>query len=383
MRFSPSAASRWMTCPGSVRMSEGIVLPPSEYAVEGTAAHQLLEFCQRFDFEPQVYVGQTLETKDGNVVVTEDMAEAVGLFLSEIANLPAASSRIEMRLDSKAIVGLGGTADYVNVVGSELHLYDYKHGAGVPVQVEGNKQLLTYAGLAMEHFGHAEKVVLKIIQPRAESYGGDDGPKVKAWEVTPVQVREHMQAVAETVEIAKSEIAPLVPGDHCRWCPAKTKCPKLHQLSVAEAKDDFRLPSPVELTEEKILFLLDYAPVLEDFLRGVKEHARRLVESGANLPGWKLVESIGNRRWDGNDEKIGETLVSLGFHQDDLFEPAVLKSPSQIEKVRPSGMKAKDAKQLVDSLTYRPVNGTSLVREGDRRPAVTSKAANDFTRIES
>ena len=382
MRFSPSAATRWMSCPGSVRMSEGIVTPPSEYAVEGTGAHQLLEFCQRLDFEPKAYIGQTLETKDGGVVVTEDMAVAVELFLSETANLPAESSHIEMRLDSKSIAGLGGTADYVNLVGSELHVYDYKHGAGTPVAVEGNKQLLTYAGLAMEHFGHADKVVLKIIQPRAESYGGDDGPKVKAWVVTPEQVSEHMQAVAEIAEVAKSEGAPLVPGDHCRWCPAKPTCPRLHQLAVAEAKDDFRLPSPVELTEEKILFLLDYAPVLEDFLRGVKEHARRLVESGAKLNGWKLVESIGNRKWDGDESEIGTSLVSLGFHPDDLYEPAVLKSPSQIEKVRPSGMRAKDAKSLIDYLTYRPVNGTSLVREGDRRPAITKNAANDFSRIQ-
>lgn len=387
MRFSPSASVRWMTCPASVRLSDGIVIPPSEYAVEGTGAHQLLETSQRLGIDPAALLHQTMATKDGPVVVTEEMVDAVNVFLAEIADLPAETSSIEQHLVSRSIAGLQGTADYVNIVGKEIHLYDYKHGAGVAVAAEGNKQLLTYAGLVLETYretvGEPEKVVLKIVQPRAESYGSDERPKVQRWDVSPAQVDEHMAEVKSAVATALREDAPLVPGDHCRWCPAKSQCPKLHQLAVAEAKSDFRLPSPVELTEEKLLFFLDYAPVLEDFLKGVREHARRLVESGAGLPGWKLVESVGHRRWSGNEEDIGRKLVGQGFHPDDVYEPRQLKSPSQVEKVRPAGMKAKEAKAVVDEFTTRPINGTSLVREGDRRPAVTNKAASDFTRIQS
>ena len=383
MRFSPSAASRWMTCPGSVRMSEGIVQPPSEYAIEGTGAHQLLETSQRLGIDPAALLNQTLETKDGPVLVTAEMVEAVGVFLAEIAGLPEETSCIEQHLVSSAIAGLQGTADYVNLVGEELHLYDYKHGAGVSVSAEGNLQLLTYAGLAIETFGQPEKVVLKIVQPRAESYGGDEQPKVKQWTVEPAQVHEHMEAVKAAVELARREDAPLVPGSHCRWCPAKAQCPQLHQLAVSEAKADFRLPAPVELDEQKLLFWLDMGPILEDWLKGIRDFAKRRVEGGEALPGWKLVESVGHRKWSGDEEDIGRYLSAQGFHPDDIYEPRTLKSPSQVEKVRPDGMKAKDAKEMVSELTHRPVNGTSLVREGDRRPAVTNKAANDFTRIQS
>ena len=382
MRFSPSAATRWMTCPGSVRMSEGIVLPPSEYAVEGTGAHALLEYSQRFDMPPEEMVGKVIETKDGPVVVSEEMAESVGVFLAEITDLPTANCFIEQRLVSKSIAGLQGTADFVCKLEGVLHLYDLKYGAGVPVQVENNKQLLTYAGLAMEHFGHAETVVLKIIQPRAQSYGGDEAPKVKTWSVDREQVQEHMAAVADAAAIAKRDDAPLVPGDHCRWCPAKAQCPKLHQLAVSEAKADFRLPAPVELDEQKLLFWLDMAPILEDWLKSIKDHAKRTVEGGNPLPGWKLVESVGHRKWSGVDEETAARLLDAGWHVDDIFEPRELKSPSQMEKVRPDGMKVKEAKQLLDDLSIRPVNGVSLVREGDRRPAITNNAANDFGRIE-
>lgn len=372
-----------MTCPASVRLSDGIVIPPSDYAVEGTGAHQLLETCQRLDIEPKALLGETLVTKDGPVVVTEDMVDAVKVFLEEIAELPVETSHIEQQLASRETEGLQGTADYVNVIGSaELHVYDYKHGAGTPVAAEGNPQLLTYAGLAIETFGQPEKVVLKIVQPRAESYGGDEQPKVKRWEVTPAQVNEHMEAVKAAVEIARREDAPLVPGDHCRWCPAKAQCPKLHQLAVQEAKADFRLPSPVELDEQKLLFWLDMGPVLEDWLKGVRDHAKRRVDGGEPLPGWKLVESIGHRKWKGDEEDVGRKLVGQGFHPDDIYEPRTLKSPSQVEKVRPKGMKVKEAKVVVDEFTHRPLIGSSLVREGDRRPAITNNAANDFTRIE-
>lgn len=323
-----------------------------------------------------------MQTKDGEVEVTEEMVEAVVVFLEEIRQLPEVTSVIELTMSSGEVEGLQGTADYLNTVGDVLHVYDYKHGAGVAVEAENNLQLLTYAGLAMEHFGREfDAVVLKIIQPRAQSYGGEEAPKVKQWTVSPAQVKEHMAAVKAVAEIARREDAPLVPGDHCRWCPAKPQCPKLHQLAVSEAKADFRLPSPVELDEQKLLFWLEMGPILEDWLKGVRDHAKRHAET-AGLPGWKVVEGVGNRRWSASDEEIAIHLVNEGFHPDDVWKPRELCSPSQMEKVRPEGMKVKEAKELIDQHTVRPTTGTVLVRETDRRPAITNNAANDFTRIE-
>ena len=382
MKFSPSAAGRWLTCPGSVPLSVGIESPASEYALEGTGAHQLLEICQRLGVHPNAMLGRVLETKDGNVVVTEEMAESVEVFLQETKFLPEETSHIEVFMTSQVVEGLQGTADYCCVEENVLHVYDYKHGAGVPVAAEGNLQLLTYAGLAMERFGAFDSVVLKIIQPRARGEGGDDAPKVKQWVVDRAQVEEHMERVRMASLVARGDQPPLVPGDHCRWCPAKPHCPKLHQLAVSEARHDFRLPAPVELDQQKLLFWLEMGPILEDWLKSVRDFAKREVELGHPLPGWKVVESIGNRKWAGLDEEIAQRLINQGFHPDDVYEPRKLKGPAQVEKCPPNGMKVKDAKAFVTELTTRPVTGTSLVREGDKRPAITNTAANDFTRIE-
>ena len=40
-----SAAHRWMRCPGSIRLSDGIEAPASTYAEEGAAAHVLAKIC--------------------------------------------------------------------------------------------------------------------------------------------------------------------------------------------------------------------------------------------------------------------------------------------------------------------------------------------------
>ena len=43
-KLSPSAAARWINCPGSIRLSEKVPPPPSsDYADEGTLAHAVAE----------------------------------------------------------------------------------------------------------------------------------------------------------------------------------------------------------------------------------------------------------------------------------------------------------------------------------------------------
>ena len=45
-KLSPSAASRWINCPGSVALCATLPKPPSTfYADEGTSAHALAEKC--------------------------------------------------------------------------------------------------------------------------------------------------------------------------------------------------------------------------------------------------------------------------------------------------------------------------------------------------
>ena len=58
-RLSPSSASRWVACPGSVALCEKVKVPESSFeSDEGTAAHQVFEICLRTGLDPWAFVGQ-------------------------------------------------------------------------------------------------------------------------------------------------------------------------------------------------------------------------------------------------------------------------------------------------------------------------------------
>ena len=58
-KLSPSSAARWMTCPGSVTLSEGIKDVSSSNASEGTMMHAFAAKCLETGTDAAGYVGQT------------------------------------------------------------------------------------------------------------------------------------------------------------------------------------------------------------------------------------------------------------------------------------------------------------------------------------
>ena len=57
---------------------------------------------------------------------------------------------------------------------------------------------------------------------------------------------------------------------------------------------------------------LDLAPVLRTWANAVEEFAKDEAKAGRVVPGWKLVESLGNRKW--RDESVaGEAILAVNF----------------------------------------------------------------------
>ena len=81
-RLSASKSHRWLKCPGSVKMSEGIEDKPSKYAEEGTQAHELAERClcsgkDMFD----------LMKEDNSLVIPLEMANAIQFYVDYVREL--------------------------------------------------------------------------------------------------------------------------------------------------------------------------------------------------------------------------------------------------------------------------------------------------------
>lgn len=364
-KLSPSAAERWMTCAGSVVLSEGMPEKSSAFAEEGTKAHGVAETLLR---------GEHPGAVDGA------MLDAVLVYVNHVQTL-GGKLHIEQRVAVNEQVY--GTADAVVWLENERHLHvvDYKHGAGVAVEIHDNLQLKIYALATLLTFKYpATQVTATIVQPRCPHA---DGPirSITFDVVDLLDFHADLEDAVVAVAFANGErgitdwaeryLEPSEKG--CRWCLAAPKCPALKNKAQDMAKQVFApgLPyDPLELAKT-----LDFLPILEGWVKNVREFAYGEAEKGREIPQWKLVEKRATRKW--KDETSVPAYLNQYAAVDEaaLFERKLI-SPAAVEKLLP-----KDQRGLLDELTVKESSGHTLVHESDKRPAIKVDAASAFTAV--
>ncbi|HUD74475.1 MAG TPA: DUF2800 domain-containing protein, partial [Terracidiphilus sp.] len=138
--LAPSAAERWMTCPGSVVLSDGMPESQSEYADEGTAAHA---FAERWLLMHFAQHGQSPFIGEPD----KEMASYVKLYVDECIRLAPKGAKVYVEKQVAVNEDVHGTADFISwrPDTSTIFVRDLKYGAGVAVNVERNIQLRIYA----------------------------------------------------------------------------------------------------------------------------------------------------------------------------------------------------------------------------------------------
>jgi hypothetical protein len=383
-----SGAYRWLKCPGSVRMSEGVEDVESKYAREGTAAHNLAYQCLSSGLSPLSFInGGTVKVPnpDGteeDYPVSADMAESVIVYIKEVR-------RIALELGVEVVPGmleqpfhlgwvdeeLWGTNDFmVGVPFDTLHVYDYKHGAGVVVDAEDNEQLLYYAlgALGEDNPNQYSDVCLNIVQPRACR----DGEPIRSWKVSVEEVyRWGREVLAPGVAATRDPNAPLAEGGHCRFCRAHSFCPmaisSMASLAGLSAKDVFaksevKLPSVNIMTKEQCIRAYKVIPLFENWVKSIKENLMERALAGEDFgmeggEGLKLVEGRSSRSW--KDAEQAEKAVVALIGKKAYTQPA-LKSPAQVEAELK--LIATDAPKKIEGLTETS-RSKALVPESDKR----------------
>lgn len=244
--FSASGAERWVNCPGSVQLSEGIPARDSIWSLEGTKAHEVLEHLIKSADD------LSLLPTSYDPAVTPEM-KAHGLNAAKfILNLHYETEDSELLVETRVYLKfihpeMFGTFDgaVVDHFGT-LHAFDYKYGAGVPVSPVKNLQMIFYGiGLADQYHWNFKRVRLWIIQPRIKGY---DGPVY--WEVTTAELKGYIELFRKGVEAALTKPKEYREGKWCHWCPAKRGCPLKRELRNEEAKKIF---SPIpQMGKEKV-----------------------------------------------------------------------------------------------------------------------------------
>lgn len=377
-KLGASGAERWMNCPGSVRLSEGIADKGSYVAAEGSVAHGVAEV--RLTKNHVTPLGTEI-TYDGHiVVVTQEMLDAVEVYRQAVndARMPGDILHVEQKFHLKEIhPDLFGTADCVIWCPSmqRLDVLDFKYGAGVPVEVANNKQLKYYALGALLELGYPAKLVtVTIVQPRCPH---PDGP-VRSVTFDAIDLLDFAADLAEAAEAAGKPDAPLRAGDWCRWCPAAGICPEQRKQAQELARIEFSAPAvqppaPGSLTPVQIADVLEKAPIVEAWIKAVREHAYTQAEAGNPPPRHKLVDKVAVRRLK-NDFEPFQLADALCVEAHEIYAEPKFLGIGELEKLAP-GKNAKERAAALEPFVVRESSGHVLVHESDRRPAVDRNAA--------
>lgn len=357
-----SSVHRVMACPASYRRSKTAPRgSTSSAASEGTMLHTIMEAVYADDKDAKDLVGGTFNDK---LIFTEDMR------VEQIVPAITATEKLLDLIDADELVleqfveyapGLvGGTLDMIAVSADEktLLLNDYKFGF-LTVSPENNKQILLATLAASvdpktKHlFDKAEKFVGAITQPK--SYD-DTAP---TWTFT----KKELYAFEDELFIALEEAESLDPraasGSHCKFCPAAPFC--------SEKKLAAQSALVMNLNDaEQLSAVLDMVDELDVFIKSAKALAHDLLEKGANIPNYKLVQKRASRVW--VEPEIVETIIRNDRKMKiaDAYTMK-LKSPAQIEKL------CKTLELPYSKFEEQQVkmsSGTTMVHESDKRPPI-------------
>ncbi len=360
-----SSSERWMNCPGSVELIKNLSLPQTdepEYRREGTAAHEALALCLLNAYDAWEVVNRTMSN---GVVVSIEMADAVQVFLAAVRDgrPPGLQQWVEVQIDNPEFhPQFYGTVDLGLLYTDLLEVDDLKYGLGVIVEVWHNPQIMYYAyGLLMKlpKADRPSKVRLRIIQPRAFH---PDGP-VREWIVDADVI---ISWAENTLRPAMSSTSvELVPGPHCRFCPAKLVCPVMTSLFEAAVSADPK--RVVELNDAALDVQYPMIEAVKFYLKALEEETFRRLQAGKVLSHSKLVHKKANRVW----KPGAEAVLKLTYTPEQLYDPPTFKSPAEIEKL------GGRARPLVHEYAFTPESGLTVASTSDKRVGVKVPASSE------
>lgn len=366
-----------MNCPLSVRLSKDMPeLNDLEEADRGTSLHEhaedgLVSALTKGE-EDFMFFTSTLRNEDNEAA---QMVIDYVAFVGELEKaFKANCSKEELETVKRYVEetfelskNVGGTADYllsgIREGFKEVVVIDFKSG-WEKVSAVDNPQLIIYAlAHSITRWGTLpDKIRVRIFQPQ------DIGNPVKretlllplilAW-LEEIKTVENLAIdLSLKEEVTEDDIEVYVnPGDWCKYCKAKPKCPKLHaklkNVGATMTKDLTQIPLPdlVEIfrNEEKLIGLIKSAGV----------YLKRLKEVGVDVPFTKLVETKGKRGWALTEKETADHLKKRGIK--DPFKKKVI---GIIDAEKALG------KGAVDDLTVLPPVYTKLVCVEDPREAL-------------
>jgi hypothetical protein len=314
--FAPSSAARWTACPPSATLAQGLPERTSAAAEEGTRVHSVIQRALQTGelpppLAPWVPAGKNMPDHD------------VARYMQDyVRQLGGGKLLIEERV--VLAKGCWGQIDIGHVTQDIITVGDYKNGSW-DVEAKNNKQALTYAATFLDANPTAQWFRVMIFQPNSWASGSrpDEQDGFKQHVHSRAEVEAHRQLVAS----AMAYEGPPLPGPHCRWCPAFSRCPAMSQdanflMAAISRNPDTLLPNELLRMLRIIRSVSDMKAHLESILTA------RMV-AGAQVPGAELKTGVKWRAWN-DDKQAADTLYRIAGHKG--VKPV---SPSAAGKLSP------------------------------------------------
>lgn len=392
--LGPSSSDRWLVCTGSVLYTKGMPDKPSQYAVEGTAAHTVSEWAREEGKDAEEYIGREVEVHcaDGTKVIVpvdQEMADGINAFVEYTDALPG-KMLCEERVTYTGWVPNGfGTADDIRLGEPRVYVTDLKYGKGVQKWAENNTQLMLYALGVYQDYGHLYDIKdfqLAIFQPRLNH--------VDEWIISVEDLLVWANTVAEPT--AKKALTPgageFIAGDHCQFCRARQQCRHrakyvhdvIYSSEFENLDEEPVMRDPNDLTLEEIGLLLPMIDAGKAFFTDLEARAYAELGKGHTIPhptmgDWKLVEGRSNRCLAIPEDEVVVLLELEDIDQDKLYTKKLVGIPA-LEKLlgKKHPLLTGDSEAGIVSIVKKPRGAPKLVPGIDKRPSMEIHADEEF-----
>lgn len=356
--LSPSSASRWIGCPGSVLINAEAKesLENNQAAIEGTNAHEwaeyyLLKLLKETEglncdpVKPSVEIDWELEgMAEGYASYVQDKIKE----LDKLQPLPNRQLYTEQAVSLEPIVkGCFGRADAVYLIETEraviISIFDFKTGR-LPVEAKHNPQMKLYAAgvmNALDGFSGVDqkKVVinLHIYQPRY---------KASSWACTGDQLACWIRSVVvPTAKAINENNARKHGGPWCKYCKGKNNCPFFYTYKLNTLVDQVETAEDITTDQLGALFevLSEMKANINEVLEASEKGLKEATAAGMNT-GYCLEEKRGARFIPAeNQDAVLRNFQEAGIPTEEVVEPVKVKGIAKLEKAcRSHGVEFED-----------------------------------------
>jgi len=367
-----------------------------EAAHQGTVFHEFAAICVEFGIDGWGMVGSRLLCEDGvSREFDKEMATKMlpGLdLITSVSNGPDTLLMVEQWVDLSPWLGEGegGTSDafIIDVRRKKLIVFDWKWGAGVPVDPKWNDQGILYTlgvwhTFAREIFekrgigSNEVEVDIIIEQPRAPGGGG-------IWTVQLQTLLAEGRKIKQDADLTRDPDAQYNPGTkQCNFCSAAkfNTCKARSEMIVGllgddldeedaalrlEVHDTLDLADRRSLTPEQRSLIVLNTKLITGWLTQLYEEAMDDATKGLPVPGMKRVAGrSGRRKW--IDAGKAERIIVGALGEEEAYKKTLL-SPAMVEDEVGKTVYRDKYARLVGQAEPSP----SLVPEDDPKPALVS-----------